>query len=201
MVTDKFLGSKKATVNWQSRLKIRLDTAANFFKGKKKIILLIIVVSATTLVISTTIALLMDKYHNMRFPSIGTIQIIGTEVYGGDINTTQEGISYIDWGTLYPGTSTNRSFYIKSKSNIPIILSLKTSNLTFQNSNDQNVTKNLPVENPLNLTWNYNDTMLGPGEEIYVTLTLEVSFNTSFVEYLIAYNVNRFSFDIIIKPL
>lgn len=178
-----------------------MDTAVNFFKGKKKIILLIIIVSATTLVISTTISLLLDKYHNLHFPSVGTIQIIGTEVYGEDINTTQEGIPYIDWGTLYPGSSTDRSFYLKSKSNIPIMLNLKISNLTFQNSNDQNVIENLPIENPLNLTWNYNDTMLGPGEEIYVTLTLEVSFNTSFVEYLIAYNVNRFSFDIIIKPL
>lgn len=182
-------------------MKIQLSTVADFFRGKKKIILLIIIVSATTLAVTTIISIWLNRYHNMRFPSLGTIQVIGVEVFGGDINTTQDGTAYIDWGTVYPGTSTNRSFYIKSKSNVPIMLSLKISNLTFQNSNDQNVTKNLPVENPLNLAWNYNNTMLDPGEEIYVTLTLEVSFNSDFLEYLIAYEVSRFNFDIIIKPL
>jgi hypothetical protein len=181
-------------------LKISLSSVANFFRSVKKIILLIIIVSATTLAVTTIISIWLNRYHNLRFPSLGTIQVIGTEVYGGDINTTQEGIPFIDWGTVYAGSLTNCSFYIKSKSNTPITLTLKVSNLTFQNLKDQNVTENLPIENPLNLTWNYNNILLEPNEEIYVTLTLKVSLDPSFLEYLIAYDVSRFNFDIVITP-
>jgi len=143
----------------------------------------------------------LSKYHNLHFPSLGTIHVIGVEVYGGDINITEDGIPYIDWGTIYPGTFTNRSFYIKSNSSVSIMLRLRTSSVTFQSSEDQNVTEGLPIENPLNLTWTYDDTPLDPAEEIYVTITLEASSDLSFLEYLVAYDVSKFSFDIIITPL
>lgn len=182
-------------------MKITLGSVANFLKSAKKTLLMVIIVSLLTITISAAISIWLSRYHNMSFPSIGTIQVIGVGVYGGDINTTQDGIPYIDWGTVYPGTVTNRSFYVESQSNVPITLSLRVSNLTFQNSKDQNVTANLPIENPLNLTWNYNNTILNPGEKIYVTLTLEVSFDLSFLQYLVKYDVRKFSFDVAIRPL
>lgn len=181
-------------------MKISLSSVTNFFRNIKKTVLLIIIVSATTLAVTTITSIWLSRYHNLRFPSLGTIQVIGAEVYGGNINFTQEGIPYINWGTVYPGTLTNCSFYIKSKSNTPITLTLKISNLTFQDKENQNVTENLPIENPLNLTWNYNNTLLEPKQEVYVTLTLKVSSDSSFLEYLISYYVNTFNFDIIITP-
>ena len=174
---------------------------ANFFKNKKEIILLIVIVSAATLAVSTMMSMWLSRYHNLRFPSRGTIKVIGMEVYGGDINITQEGIPFIDWGMVYPGMVTNRSFYINNTGNTPVTLSLKISNLTFQDTERQNVTENLPLENPLNLTWNYNNTVLERKEEIYVTLTLTAFSNSEFLEYLVAYDVTKFSFDVVITPL
>jgi hypothetical protein len=140
----------------------------------------------------------------LRFPSLGTIRVIGVEAYRGDINTTQDGKQYIDWGTVYPGTLINRSFYINnSGSNTPVTLSLSLMNLTFFNSKGKNVTDSLPadIQNPLTLTWNYSNTPINPLEEIYVILTLEASSNSSFLEYLITYEVERFNFEIAIRTV
>lgn len=182
-------------------MKISFSSIANFLKGVKKIILLIIIVSATTVAVTTIVSMWLSRYHNLRFPSLGTIHVVGVEVHGGDINKTQEGIPFIDWGTVYPGTTTNHSFYINNTGNTPVTLSLKISNLTFQDAENRNVTGNLPIENPLNLTWNYDNTLLEQKEEIYVTLTLTASSSLDFLDYLIAYDVSKFSFDIVITPL
>jgi hypothetical protein len=136
----------------------------------------------------------------VRFPSLGIIRVVEVEAYGGNI-TTQDGNQIIDWGTVYPGTLINCSFYIKSVSNVPVILSLNFSNLTFQNSKEENVTAPLPIANPMSLTWNYNNRMLNLNDTIYVTLTLETTSDPRFVEYVISNDVKKFSFDIIIKPV
>lgn len=161
--------------------------------------MLIIIVSAATLLISTIVSIWLNSFHNLRFPSIGTIQAIGVEVYDGNI-TVQGGKQIIDWGTVYPGSFTNRSLYIRSISNIPIRLSLMISNITFTNSTDQNVTASL-TGNPLSLTWDYDNTPLNPKATIYVTLTLQMSHDQSFIDFLIEYRVTSFSFDIIITAV
>jgi hypothetical protein len=74
------------------------------------------------------------------------------------------------------------------------------SNVTFQNSNGKNVTEDPPIENPLLLTWNYNGTPLNPKEEIFVTVTLMISSDQKFIDYIINNDVKQFFFDIIIKP-
>jgi hypothetical protein len=166
-------------------------------------VLIIIVVAALTLLISTLLSIWLSSFNNLRIPSIGTIRIVGIEAYGGNI-TTQDGEQIIDWGTVYPGAHVNRSLYINnSKSNTAIILSLTLSNLTFLNSRGENVTGSLPngIENPLNLTWNYSGAPLNPREEIYVILTLDVSSSSSFLDYLITYDVREFGFEIAVKAI
>jgi hypothetical protein len=177
------------------------SSLADFLRIKKEIILLVIIVSAATLAVSTIVSIWLSRYHNLHFPSLGTIQVTVVEVYGNDINYTQDGVPFIDWGTVYPGMATNRSFYINNTGNTLVTLSLKISNLTFQDADNRNVTGNLPIESPLNLTWNYNNTVLGRKEEIYVTLTLTVSSHPDFIEYLIAYDVTKFTFDVVITPV
>jgi hypothetical protein len=183
-----------------TKLKITPNSLIQFILRSKKTILLIISVSVITLTASTLISIWLSHNHNLRFPSLGTIRIIDLEAYGGDITTTQEG-QYLDWGTIYPGTATNRSFYIKSISNVPIILNLTFANLTFQNSKEQEVTAPLPITNPMNLTWNYYNTVLYLNDTIYVTLTLETSYDPNFVNYVINNDVKKFNFEIIIKPI
>jgi len=125
----------------------------------------------------------------------------GVEAFEGNISTAQDGTQFIDWGTVYPGSLTNRSFYIKSVSNEPITLQLIISNLIFQNSEGNNVTEPLPVETPLSLRWNYTGFPLYPKEQIFVVLTLEVSSDPKFINFIIDNDVKQFYFDITIKPV
>ena len=142
----------------------------------------------------------LSSYYNLHLPSVGTIRVIGVEAFGGNLTTAEDGGQVIDWGTVYPGKITNRSFYVRSISNEPIILQLMLSNLTFQNSEGAYVTEPLPLEKPLNLTWNYTGTPLKPSEQICVILTLEVSSDPEFIKYIIGNDVKQFFFIIVIKP-
>lgn len=171
-----------------------------FLQRSRKTIFLIVAVSVITLVISSMTAAWLSRFHVQYIPSLGTIRVIGLEVYGDGINLTDDGIPFINWGAIYPGIVINRSLYINNTSNTPVTLNIEISNITFQDAENQNVTENLPIETPLKITWNYNNAVLEPKEEIYVTLTLEVSSNKDFLDYLIAYNVTKFSFDITITP-
>lgn len=164
---------------------------------QRKIVLLVIVVVVITVLVNTLVSMWLSRFHNWNVPSIGTIYAIDVEVYGGDIiqNGNQ---SYVDWGTVYPGTSTNRSFYIRSDSNIEIIPKLQLSNVTFLSPGEENVTD--PLNNYMILTWNYNNTPLKPRQEVYVTLTLSVSSDIDFISFLINNNVTSFSFYIRIYP-
>jgi hypothetical protein len=173
-----------------------------FIRRFWKTLLLIIAVSLSTLILSATISIWLSSSHNLHLPSLGAIRVRGVEAFGGNISTAQDGTQFIDWGTVYPGSLTNRSFYIKSVSNEPITLQWPLiSNLTFQNSEGNNVTEALPVENPLSLTWNYSGLPLNPKEQIFVVLTLEISSDPRFINFIINNDVKQFYFDITIKPV
>ena len=183
-----------------------LKNILSFFKKvplpRKETILLVLVVALLTILITTSISLLLEKYDNTRIPSLGTIRTIGVEAYGGSLIQLSNGDKTLDWGTIYPGTLTKRSFYLKSQSTVPIILQLSTSNWTLLDVNGENATDSLKLYIPLNeslrITWDYNGTPLNPTEEIYVTLTLNATNSIEFVDYLIDYQIREFSFDIII---
>lgn len=155
-----------------------------------------------TIALSTTISMFLSRIDNLTYPSIGTIHVLRVEAYEGDIKLENQ-TKYIDWGTVYPGTLTNRSIYIRSKSNIETILNLTTANWTFRDSDDKNVTgflaSYMKPALAMNLTWNYTDTPISPDEEIYVTLTLRASDDIPFINYLTDKKVAGFSFDIHIR--
>jgi hypothetical protein len=149
-----------------------------------KTILLIVVVAVVSILLTTSIAVLLSRTQNLTIYSLGTMYAIGVEIHGGDIKTT-DGQQYIDWGTISPGVSINRSFYIQSISNVDIKL-----NLSATHWNPPNLSGNLT------LSWNYNGTTINPDESIYVTLTLSASGDESFVLYLISNDIHEFSLDI-----
>jgi len=168
-----------------------------FLHRSKKTVLLIIIVATITMILATIISLAGEHYV---ISNLGTIRTSGVKAYGGDITLKVEK-QRIDWGTIYPGTFTNRSFYIKSQSNIKTTLNLTTASWTFQDSQGKNVTESLATynikrEQAMNLTWNYTGALVSPGEEIHVTLTLWASNDISFINYLISKKVQGFSFDI-----
>lgn len=175
-----------------------LNTLVQSIQRSKKTLLLIIIVSSLTLLFSSLISIWLSNFHNLRFPSLGTIRVVGVDAYGGDISVAQDGGRYLDWGVVYPGSPVTRSFYLKSKSNTLVTLTLSISSVTFKNSREENVTKVPPVEKPLSLTWNYDGRRLSPNEEIFVTLTLKVSSDLNFLEYVINNDVQKFLFNIVI---
>ena len=160
-------------------------------------VLLIIVVAIVAVVLNALVATLLERYQNLHIPSIGNIYALGFDVYGGNI-TTHDGIQYIEWGTNYVGSQTNRSIYLRSKSNIDTTMNLTTANWTYLNTQGQNARS--PTTSYINLTCDYDNNTIKPNQEIYVTLTLSVPYDTDFVEYLITNKVTRFSFDIHIYP-
>lgn len=176
------------------------NSIIQFILRSKKTILLIVIVSVITLLISAVASIWLSNFHNTRFPSLGTIRIIGAEAYGGDINSTQ-GERTIDWGTVYLGVPVNRSFYIRSESNVAvtlILLDITSANIIFQNSRGENITEASPIEEPMKLTANFSNMTLEPKEEINATLTLEVSSDPTFLQYLIRNSIIKFSFEIVI---
>jgi hypothetical protein len=182
-------------------LKFYINSLLQLLLRSKKTILLIVLVLGLTLLLSMLASIWLSSYHNTSFPSFGIIRVIGVEAYGGDIHLSQDSHQYLDWGTIYPGTIANNSFYIKSQSNMPIKLNLTTSNFTFRNALGENVTAPPPISQPLKITWNYNDTIINPRESVYITLSLSVSTDAAFLTYVIDNNVKEFAFDVNIKAL
>lgn len=153
----------------------------------KKTLLFMMAVVAAALLLSALISIWLDEVYNLHVPSVGTIYTIGVEAYGGDLELDEHGNQLINWSRIYPGISTNRSFYLRSKGNVDARLHLNTTNWD-------------PIEISayMNLTWDYNNTPISPGETIYVTLTLRTASDITFINYLITNNVEEFSFDITI---
>lgn len=182
-------------------LEFSVKSLIHFIRSSKKTILLMIIVSGLTLLVSTSVSILLSSYHNTSFPSIGTIHVIGLEAYGGDLRIAENGQQYLYWGIVYPGAVARSSFYVKSKSNIPVTLNLSVSNLVFKNSFGANVTVAPPISEPLSVTWNYDNSPLDTGESLYVTLSLKTTSDVAFFTYLLDNNVREFAFDISIKAL
>jgi hypothetical protein len=106
-----------------------------------------------------------------------------------DANCTSP-LSYIDWGSLEPGMARNVTIYIRNEGNGGTILSLSTSNWEPAN-----------ITSYMNLTWTYAGQALLPHDVVNMTLTLRSSSSPEFTEYLAAYDVKNFSFDIIINAV
>jgi len=166
----------------------------------KRTILLIATVAAVTLVLSTIVFFFLSRFANISIPSLGNIRTIGVEVSGADIVLADQE-EHIDWGTVYPGTFTNRSFYVQSISNVDAKLRLEATEWIFRNSTDQIVAGPSDFSQFANLTWNYDNKTVSPREVLYVTLTLSMNNSLEFIEFLIDNKVTSFSFDITIRAI
>ena len=174
-----------------------LDSLIKTLRHQKKTILLVAGVAAITLSFSIIIPILLDTTTHFNFPSVGTIRTIGVKAYYDP--TFQNQTTQIQWGTTYPGSTTNATLYIKSTSNTQTTLHLQTGNWTFLNSTSAIVSGPDNTTPYLNLTWNYNGTTISPSQAIPVTFTLSVTESQTFMQFLVDNNVTSFSFDITIS--
>ena len=158
-----------------------------FFKSFQwKTALLILIVALTSIALSTLASIALQRISNLHIPSIGNIKTLGVEAYW-DINLENKTES-MDWGTISPRTSKNVTLYIRSISNLKTMLFLNATNWNPAN-----------ISNYLSLSWNYNGTIIRPGEIIQVTLTPSASSHFTFIRYLIINDVKQFSIDIFIN--
>jgi hypothetical protein len=174
------------------------DSFIKSLRHQKKIIPLIVSAVAIALVLSLFIIIpMLDPTAHLHLPSIGTIRTVGVKAYY-DPNL-QNITTQIQWGETYPGSTNNITIYIKSTSNIQTKLDLQTGNWTFLNSTNAVVSGPDNTTPYLNLTWNYNNATINPGQAIPVTLTLSVTDSPTFTQFLVNSNVVCFSFDIVIS--
>lgn len=116
-------------------------------------------------------------YYTLRIRGTGTIKLIGIEAYG-DPECTQV-ISAVNWGELTPGGFSQVVLYLKSTSTAPASLTLSTEAWS-------------PPEagNYLTLEWDYDGSVLQPGEIRGVLFTLRVSESVT--------GITSFAFDFLI---
>lgn len=175
-----------------------LDFLNKFPHPSEKTLLLIAITAVATLLVSATTSLLLKRYHNLDFPSIGTIQAIGIKAYwDADL---QEEVKEIDWGTIYSGSLESISLYVQSMSNVNITLELVTANWTFLDSENMTVSGPSNSTSYMNLTWDYSNRLVGPDEIVQVTLTLLADDSLDFIQFMVSNDVTKFTFDIIIRP-
>ena len=191
------MGIERA-ITMNSNIKGQIRRRLRIIVPSRKTVLLIIVVAIVAVGLNALVATLLERYQDFHVPSTGNIYALGFDAYGGNI-TTSNGTQYIDWGATYVGGQTNRSFYLRSKSNIETKMNLTTANWTYVNTQGQ--IAEAPTTSFIILTWDYDNSTIKPNQEIYVALTLSVPYEADFVEYLITNKVTRFSFDIHIYPL
>ena len=107
----------------------------------------------------------------------GNIKVDGVGVYGdSDCSVV---LTYLDWGTLEPGSSSNITVYIRNEGNQASTLYLDVANW-----NPANAVYYMGVR------WNYDGRILNPQENVEVKLTLSVSQEID--------SISSFSFDLII---
>ena len=114
---------------------------------------------------------------NQIVPAGGEITAIGVGVYT-DSDCTNN-CTNIDWGTLAPGNSTDRTIYVKNTGSIPVTLSMTATGWTPSDANTY-----------LTLTWNQEGHSLDAGDSVAATLTLTASTSAG--------NLTSFNFNVVI---
>jgi len=90
-----------------------------------------------------------------------------------------QSISSVSLGTLAPGTSTSKTFYVKNIGSVPIVLSMSKTNWNPTTANG-----------PVAVNWNRQGATLSANQVVSSTLTITVSYSAS--------GFSTFSFDVVI---
>ena len=120
----------------------------------------------------------VDGKIDVSSNSVNTIQVaVGVGVYW-DANCSFS-VSSLDWGSVFPGSVTNITVFIRNEGDAPSTLFLRASNWSPVNAS-----------NFLALNWDYNNSVVYSRQTIKVVLTFSVASA--------AEGITGFSFDVII---
>jgi len=143
---------------------------------------IVVIGAAVALILYTTVLgalgpVMSAVQSNRTISNAGSVKAIGVGVYWDQACTNP--VASIGWGTIDPGSSVNKTVYIKNTGNNAATLSLATSNWNPTNAS-----------NYMTLRWDYNGQPVNANAVIQVKLTLSVSSAVS--------GITNFSFDITI---
>jgi hypothetical protein len=130
-----------------------------------------------TLALALTGQVMSTIQANRTISNAGAVKAIGVGVYWNSDGTNT--VTSINWNILEPGSSTNRTCYIKNEGNSASTLSMNTTNWNPTNASDY-----------ITLNWDYSGQLVNPDELIPVVFTLSISDSVE--------GITSFSFDIII---
>jgi len=150
-----------------------------FLKSSYKILFLVAIVAIISVASTTLVSILLSESDSdVYLPSLGTIKTIDVEIYWDPNGENKR--ETLSWDEIKTGT-VNTTVYVKSVSNFRVTLNL-------------NITDWNPVEisDYLTISWDYNETLINPGEIIPVTMTLSASSSDAFINYLVENEINRF---------
>jgi len=115
---------------------------------------------------------------NRKVSNVGAVKAIGVGIYWDQSCTNT--VTSIDWEIIEPGSTVNKTCYIRNQGNSASTLSLQTSNWNPSDASDY-----------ISLIWDYGGQPVSPDEVVRVTLTLSVLSSIQ--------NITDFSFDITIS--
>ena len=135
-----------------------LKTISKPRKNRRKIILIAVYIS--TLIFLGAITGILDPSKNIV--QANTVNGIGAGIYWDQtcIDTTTS----FDWGNIQAGSSKTIRIYIRNEDNLPVLLSLSTSNWNPSISADY-----------MSLKWNYSGQILKLNEVIPLQITLAIN--------------------------
>ena len=133
-------------------------------------------IAITGLVLTMTVLVSGLLIASQKVPNTGNVKAIGVGVYWNSACTSN--VTSIDWNFLEPGTTANRTVYIKNGGNTRMMLNMTTDNWS------------TGAYGKITLSWNCEGYLLDPASVVQAVLTLSVSSTIS--------GVTSFSFDIII---
>ena len=115
---------------------------------------------------------------NRTVSNVGAVKAIGVGVYWDQTCTNT--VTSIDWGIIEPGSSVNKTCYIRNEGNSVSTLALQASNWNPSNATGYMI-----------LSWDYGEQSVNPSDVVRVTFTLLVLSGIQ--------NITNFSFDITIS--
>jgi len=161
--------------------RIRFAFLLLFAKERKKLIgrplTLAAVLIVLILVFFSFSSLLGEFNQTLSIGSKGTVRTVGVGVYWN--SNCSSAVSWVDWGTVEPGSTKNVSIYLRNEGNDDVSLFVVADNWYPPDAS-----------NYMTLSWDYADQTIDPQEVVQATLTLSTSSGME--------GITDFSFDIII---
>jgi len=170
---------RKSFLKVVSRLTISLRSVAFPPLEKKRSLVIMLVTVALVASLTPALVTLESIIHPIVVGSGGTVNLpVGVGFYWD--NNCTDPVSFVDWGTIWPGSTVNVTVFVKNEGSQTISLNITAENWT-------------PIETTSYMTFssNYMGQTINLQENLQITLILTTSPNIE--------EITSFSFDIVVS--